>query len=48
MPLKTRFALAVDDEPTDLENLRRPLADGGYHVLAASDAKTALEIFQAQ
>jgi DNA-binding NtrC family response regulator len=47
MPLKTRFALAVDDEPTDLENLRRPLADGGYHVLTASDAKTALEIFQA-
>jgi len=47
MPLKTRFALAVDDEPTDLENLRRPLADGGYHVLTAPDAKTALEIFQA-
>src|ERR1700730_13488163 len=46
MPPKTRFALAVDDEPSDLDNLRRALANGGYQVLTASDAKTAMEIFQ--
>jgi hypothetical protein len=27
-----RFALAVDDEPTDLENVRCVLANAGYHV----------------
>ena len=47
MPLQPRFVLAVDDEPTDLENLRQVLADAGYHVLTASDTKTAMEIFQA-
>ena len=46
MPQKTRFALAVDDEPTDLENVRGLLADAGYHVLTASDANTAMEIFE--
>jgi CheY-like chemotaxis protein len=46
MPLKPRFALAVDDEPTDLENVRCVLANAGYHVLTASDAKNAMEIFQ--
>src|SRR5260370_11049050 len=46
MALKPRFALAVDDEPADLESLRRVLTDGGYHVFTAPDAKTAVEIFQ--
>jgi two-component system cell cycle sensor histidine kinase/response regulator CckA len=47
VPLKERFALAVDDEPTDLENLSCVLADAGYHVLTARDANTAIDIFQA-
>src|SRR5258707_15470747 len=46
MPSKTRFALAVDDEPADLENVRHVLTNAGYHVLTASDAKSAAEIFQ--
>jgi DNA-binding NtrC family response regulator len=46
MPSKTRFALAVDDEPTDLENVRCVLANAGYEVLTASDAKSAMELFQ--
>src|ERR1700736_1488929 len=47
MPSKPRVALAVDDEPSDLENLDRVLTDAGYRVLTASNAKTAMEIFQA-
>ena len=46
MPSKKPFALAVDDEPADLENIRHVLANAGYHVLTASDAKSAMEIFQ--
>ena|SRR2546425_8742067 len=46
MPSKKPFALAVDDEPSDLENVRDALANAGYHVLTASDAKSAIEIFQ--
>ena len=46
MPSKKPFALAVDDEPSDLENVRHVLANAGYHVLTASDAKSAMEIFQ--
>ena len=46
MPSKKPFALAVDDEPSDLENVRDVLANAGYHVLTASDAKSAMEIFQ--
>ena len=46
MPSKKPFALAVDDEPSDLENVRDVLANAGYHVLTASDAKSAVEIFQ--
>ena|SRR5713226_6437005 len=46
MALKRRFALAVDDEPADLECLRRVLTDAGYHVFTAPDAKTAVDIFQ--
>src|SRR5207245_1211553 len=46
MPKTPRFALAVDDEPTDLEYGRRVLADAGYHVFTASNAKTAMAIFQ--
>src|SRR5439155_9720203 len=46
MPSKKPFALAVDDEPADLENVRHVLANAGYHVLTASDAKSAMEIFQ--
>ena len=46
MPSKTCFALAVDDEPADLENVRSVLANAGYHVFTASDAKSAIEIFQ--
>ena len=48
MPKRPRFALAVDDEPTDLEHVRRVLADAGYHVFTASNAKTAMDIFQDQ
>ena len=47
MALEPRFALAVDDEPVDLENVRRVLADAGYHVFTADNAKAAMEIFQA-
>ena len=46
MPKRPRFALVVDDEPTDLEHVRRVLADAGYHVFTASNAKTAMDIFQ--
>src|SRR5258706_13045521 len=46
MPSKKPFALAVDDEPADLDNVRHVLANAGYHVLTASDAKSAIEIFQ--
>jgi CheY-like chemotaxis protein len=46
MPSKTRFALAVDDEPADLENVCLVLANAGYEVLMASDAKSAIELFQ--
>src|SRR2546430_2694331 len=46
MPSKKPFALAVDDEPADLENLRHVLANAGYRVFTASDAKRAMEIFQ--
>jgi len=46
MPSKKPFALAVDDEPADLESVRQVLANAGYHVLTASDAKSAMEIFQ--
>ena len=46
MPKRARFALAVDDEPTDLEDVRRLLADAGYHVFTADSAKTAMDIFQ--
>jgi len=46
MPSKKPFALAVDDEPADLENIRHVLANAGYHVLTASDARSAIEIFQ--
>ena len=46
MPSKTPFALAVDDEPADLDNVRHVLANAGYHVFAASDANSAMEIFQ--
>jgi len=46
MPSKKPFALAVDDEPADLENLRSVLASAGYHVLTASDANSAMKIFQ--
>src|SRR5205085_10813973 len=44
---KPRCVLAVDDEPSDLENLRRVLTAAGYDVRTASNAKTAIEIFQA-
>jgi|SRR5579872_1533381 len=47
MPLTPRCVLAVDDEPTDLENLRRVLTAAGYDVKTASDAKSAIEIFRA-
>ena len=43
---KKTFALAVDDEPTDLENVRSVLANAGHRVFTASDAKSAIEIFQ--
>ena len=46
MPSKKPFALAVDDEPADLDNVRHVLANAGYHVLTASDANSAMEIFQ--
>ena len=46
MPSKKPFALAVDDEPADLENIRHVLANAGYHVLTASDANGAMEIFK--
>src|SRR6266480_1330168 len=46
MPSKKPFALAVDDEPSDLENVRDALANAGYHVLTASDANSAMEIFK--
>jgi len=46
MRSKTPFALAVDDEPADLDNVRHVLANAGYHVLTASDANSAMEIFQ--
>ena len=46
MPSKTPFALAVDDEPADLENVRSVLANAGYRVFTASDANSAMEIFQ--
>jgi hypothetical protein len=46
MPSKKPFALAVDDGPVDLESVRQVLANAGYHVLTASDAKSAMEIFQ--
>ena len=32
MPSKPRFALAVDDEPADLDNVRHVLANAGYDV----------------
>lgn len=46
MPSKTRFALAVDDEPADLENIRDVLTNAGYRVFTASDANSAMEIFR--
>jgi CheY-like chemotaxis protein len=46
MPLKPRFALAVDDEPSDLDNVRHVLANAGYQVFTAPDANSAMEIFQ--
>src|SRR6266481_10231633 len=46
MPSKKPFALAVDDEPADLDNVRHVLANAGYHVFTASDANGAMEIFQ--
>jgi len=39
-------ALAVDDEPTDLETIRQTLVRAGYEVATASDATRAMEIFQ--
>src|SRR5947207_2145836 len=41
-----RRALAVDDEPSDLEAIRHTLVRAGYDVETANDAKTAMEIFQ--
>src|SRR3982074_3084744 len=41
-------ALAVDDEPTDLEVIRQTLIRAGYEVATAGDATSAMEIFQAQ
>jgi two-component system KDP operon response regulator KdpE len=38
--------LVVDDEPQILRVLRRGLAAKGYHVLAAPDANTALDIMK--
>ncbi|SRR6266404_2078393 len=46
MPLKPRFALAVDDEPSDLDNVRHILANAGYQLFTAPDANSAMEIFQ--
>src|SRR5260370_37835371 len=46
MPTERRFEVAVDDEPSALEIVRHVLANAGYHVLTASDAKSAAEIFQ--
>ena len=41
-------ALAVDDEPSDLEEVRHALIRAGYDVVTASDATSAMEIFQSQ
>ena len=41
-----RRALAVDDEPSDLEAIRHTLVKAGYEVATANDAKSAMEIFQ--
>jgi two-component system cell cycle sensor histidine kinase/response regulator CckA len=43
----TKTALVVDDEPADLEMLRRALADLGYEVITASDGRVALKAFHA-
>ena len=43
-----RRALAVDDEPSDLEAVRQALQRAGYDVTTASDATAAMEIFQSQ
>ena len=39
-------ALAVDDEPADLEAIRDTLERAGYDVATATDAVSAMEIFQ--
>jgi len=41
-------ALAVDDEPADLEAIGQALASAGYEVVTASDAPTAMQIFRSQ
>jgi two-component system cell cycle sensor histidine kinase/response regulator CckA len=41
-------ALAVDDEPTDLEAIRQTLVKAGYEVATAGDANSAMEIFQSR
>ena len=46
MPHAQRVALAVDDEPSDLEAVRKILENAGYAVLTAADGKTALDKFQ--
>lgn len=42
-----RMALVVDDEPDDLEMLRKALADLGYEVITAGDGAAALREFYA-
>ena len=42
-----KTALVVDDEPPDLEMLRKALADLGYRVIEAGGGEAALEAFQA-
>ena len=43
---KKRLVLVVDDVPGVLDSIERTLMRGGFDVLAAQEAGTALELFQ--
>ncbi|RME22290.1 MAG: sigma-54-dependent Fis family transcriptional regulator, partial [Deltaproteobacteria bacterium] len=43
---KEKVLLVVDDEPSHLDSLVRIFTKEGYHVLAASDGRQALEILR--